>query len=68
MAKAYELPIQECIYDEASLWIARLDRELTPDEADEVNCWINASEEQKTVLFEMADLWDKMSILSQLSK
>lgn len=58
---------KEQIEDQASLWIARLDRQLTPAEQKELQQWLAISETHRRVLFDMATLWDKMDSLARLA-
>lgn len=67
MSNLVELPSKEPIYDQASLWIAKLDRTLTPSEQQALQHWLQQNNEHRTVLFEMADLWDKMDNLARLA-
>ena len=67
MSNIYELPSNERQYDEASLWIERLDEGLTHDETAELQAWMAANPDNQAVLFKMARLWDKMDTLSRLS-
>lgn len=67
MSNIIEFPNREQIYDQASLWIARIDRELTAQEQHELSQWLAASEQHRAVLFEMAELWDKMDSLARLA-
>ncbi|HCS65093.1 MAG TPA: hypothetical protein DIW64_14060 [Cellvibrio sp.] len=67
MSNIIDFPNREQIYDQASLWIARMDRELTAQEQHELSHWLAASEQHRTVLFEMAELWDKMDSLARLA-
>ncbi|WP_049631632.1 FecR domain-containing protein [Cellvibrio sp. pealriver] len=67
MSNIIEFPNREQIYDQASLWIARIDRELTATEQQELAQWLAANEQHRAVLFEMAELWDKMDSLARLA-
>lgn len=67
MSNIHELPSNERQYDEASLWIERLDEGLTEAETSELQAWMAASPENQAVLLKMARLWDKMDTLSRLS-
>lgn len=67
MSNIIEFPNREAIYDQASLWIARMDRELTNAEQQELAQWLAASEQHRTILLEMAALWDKMDSLARLA-
>lgn len=67
MKNVYEFPPLERRYDEASQWIARLDRQLTSEEARALQKWMAADPENEALLMEMARLWDKMDALGRLS-
>lgn len=67
MKNVVEFPRQNPRYDEASLWIARLDKCLSATEQAELRQWMAADPENKAVLLEMTELWDEMSVLSRLS-
>ena len=61
-------PDQEQRVDEASLWVARIDRGLTKEEEKSLVKWLRADPENSKILLEMASLWDKMDRLSFLSE
>ena len=67
MSKIYKFPDQDRISDEASLWLARLDRGLTAQEHKDLQSWMVNDKRHRTTLFRMAELWDKMDTLSRLS-
>ena len=67
MNKIRELPNQDKVHTEASEWLAKLDRGLTADERVALQRWLVESRENRTLLFNMAELWDKMDSLSRLS-
>lgn len=54
-------------YDEASLWIERLDEGLNRDEELELEAWLASDSANRELLEKMARLWDKMDCLSRLS-
>lgn len=66
MSNVRQLPNQNAIIEEASLWLSRIDRELSPQEKVELQLWASNKEHRKTLLT-MAELWDSMSTLSELS-
>ena len=68
MSNVFELHNKEQRELEASAWIAKLDRELTNTEADDIRCWIAADPRNKEMLSNMAGLWDDMDSLSRLLK
>lgn len=67
MSKVIEFTSREQVYDQASLWIARLDRQLTATEEQSLRRWLAENELHKSVFLEMAELWDKMDSLSRLA-
>jgi transmembrane sensor len=54
-------------YDEASRWIALLDKGLSPSDAEALQAWLAAGPDNATVLRSMVSVWDKMDCLSRLS-
>lgn len=73
MTNIYELPEQHHRYDEASAWLAKIDKyelpsAVMPDaEKRALQAWMAADTDNQKVLYEMAQLWDKMDALSRLS-
>ena len=49
-----------------SQWIARMDRELTDDETDELPAWTSLDPRNEKRLLDLARLWDRMDVLAQL--
>jgi len=68
MSNVLNFPNQERRFDEASLWIARIDRGLTDDEQQQLASWLNEDSGNVQILLELAALWDKMDRLSLLSE
>jgi transmembrane sensor len=66
MSNVYEFPPQDQRYDEASAWIAKLDKGPSDADQQELREWMS-DQDNRTVLLEMAKLWDQMSVLSRLS-
>lgn len=67
MTKIYEFPNHDTLYDEASLWVAKLDRQLNAGEEKALRQWASQSPQHRELLFQMADMWDRMDSLSRLS-
>ena len=67
MNNIHELPNQDKIHTEAGEWLAKLDRGLSADERTTLQEWLVESKEHREILFNMAELWDKMDSLSKLS-
>jgi transmembrane sensor len=59
--------IEETRLNEASDWIAKLDRNLTKSEKKQLAHWLSVDVSNIEVLFEVAQMWDKMDDLSRLS-
>jgi len=67
MSNVIALESQEACFDEASLWIAKLDNELSAQEKLAFQQWVTKDEENHRVLMKMAEVWDKMDDLARLS-
>ncbi len=68
MSNIHRLSLSTQVYDEASAWIAKLDSGLSAEEEGELQQWLAVSRQNQELLFEMAALWDRMSVLSRLSE
>ncbi|MBU2884285.1 FecR domain-containing protein [Gilvimarinus agarilyticus] len=68
MSNVYQLQTEEQVYDTASLWVARLDRELSQQETAQLRAWLSESTRHREIFLEMAALWDRMDRLSVLSE
>jgi len=67
MSNVVDFPTQERRYDEASLWISRLDRGLSDAETQSLNVWIAEDSNNQIVLIKLAKLWDRMDRLTLLA-
>lgn len=68
MSNIYEMPNSNASYDEASAWIAKLDKGLSEKEQDELQAWLDASADNHTTFLKMAELWDRMDALAKLAE
>lgn len=68
MSNIYQFQSESQIYDDASLWVARLDRDLSAAETEALRQWLALSPKHKECLLEMAKLWDRMDSLAVLSE
>ncbi|MEN0036441.1 MAG: FecR domain-containing protein [Cellvibrio sp.] len=68
MTNIYQFQTDNQIYEEASLWVTRLDRGLSDEETESLRQWLSLSPKHKECLLEMAKLWDRMDSLSVLSE
>ena len=53
--------------DDASDWLAKIDRDLSEQEKSALQTWLSLNTKNTEVLLEVAHLWDKMDDLSRLS-
>ena len=67
MSNVHRFPRKSERYDQASVWIARLDRGLSENEVAELRAWICDDRENAVVLLSMGELWDDMDALSRLA-
>lgn len=68
MSNIYELPNNNTCRDEASAWIARIDKGLSAQEQRDLQEWLVSGDENYTTLMKMAQLWDKMDALARLAE
>ena len=61
------MPSKERLYDQASQWIVKMDKGLSPDEETALREWLQADPQNYSILMEMTQLWDKMDAMSRLS-
>ncbi|MFT4870790.1 MAG: transmembrane sensor, partial [Colwellia sp.] len=57
----------EVMFDQASIWIARMDRSLTELEQAEFKAWLSENSQHQKLIIEMASMWDKMDSLDRLA-
>lgn len=67
MTNVTPLVSKEVIQEQACEWISRIDRGLTPDERKQLREWVGQGEQYQKALFEMAALWDDLSVMHELS-
>jgi len=67
MTNVHSLHNDDAIFDQASLWIAKMDRSLTAQEREEFQLWLLESNEHQKLIIEMAGMWDKMDALENLA-
>lgn len=68
MTNIYQLPTPGRCEDEASEWLARLDRGLSADEERALRVWLKQSNDHQEALLRLASLWDRMGSLALLSE
>ncbi len=67
MSNVYQLSSQEGRFDEASMWISRLDRGMSAEEYSQLQQWLSESQENVDIFLKVAEAWDKTEILSKLA-
>lgn len=68
MSNIHRLSTPARCHDEASEWLARLDRGLSADEEQALDSWVKQSAEHREALLRLASLWDGMDSLSLLAE
>lgn len=66
MTKIYDFPQKDKRLDDASEWIAKLERGLSADEAQALQAWMGEHPDNAGAVLELAELWDQMDTLSRL--
>lgn len=56
------------IDEEASLWLARLDKGLSTEAREDLAQWLRADPLNRDAFFELAALWDQLDVLAELSE
>lgn len=68
MNNVYKLSPQARVIDEASQWIARLDRGLSIEEKPLLDQWLADSNQNRLALLKVGQAWDKTEVLSDLAE
>jgi len=55
------------MFEQASLWIAKMDRSLTESEQVKFRSWLAEDNQHQKLIIEMASMWDKMDSLERLA-
>lgn len=67
MRKVVPFPNDQTTREQASMWMARLDRGLRAGESGDLQNWICESASNREALLEMSRLWDRLDILTEIS-
>jgi transmembrane sensor len=67
MSNVHEFPERVDRLEEASQWLARIDRGLDAPGHQQLQQWLAAHPANATTLMEAARVWDKMDVLSRLA-
>jgi len=68
MTNVYPLMDDDAKFEQASLWIAKIDRKLTVTEQQQFKNWLAQDMKHQELIIEMASLWDKMEALDRLAE
>jgi transmembrane sensor len=68
VTNVHSLPPPKRSLDEASDWLAKLDRGLSAAEEQGLKAWLSQHPENRRALLRLASLWDKMDSLSLLTE
>ena len=66
MSNLYQLPNKEKTLDEASEWLAELEKGLDHQKEIELGEWLNKDPINEKIFYDLAGMWDKMDSLSRL--
>jgi len=67
MSNVHSLKNDDAMFEQASLWIAKMDRSLTPQECEEFKTWLAGNDLHQKLIIEMASMWDKLDSLENLA-
>lgn len=67
MSEIYNFRSQDQRFDEASLWIAKLEKGLSEEDETALRQWMAADPKNQQIFLKMAEMWDRMDTLSRLS-
>jgi transmembrane sensor len=68
MSGVVRFPDRQQELEQATAWIVRLDRGLRGAEREELSCWLTENNRHRETLLEVARLWDRMDMLSELAE
>ena len=67
MNNIHQFTSKELILEKASLWISAIDRGLSIQEQEQFKLWMLQSTAHQNAVYELAQLWDDLSVLNELS-
>ncbi|MDP2634795.1 MULTISPECIES: FecR domain-containing protein [unclassified Pseudoalteromonas] len=67
MSNVHQFSSKELIQSQASRWISAMDRGLSDNEKEQFNKWVKQSKAHQDAVFDLAKLWDELSVLNELS-
>lgn len=66
--KTLPFPDPELVAQQASSWIAKIDRELSATDQQELNLWLDQSPAHGEALVKYASMWDRLDMLAPIAK
>ncbi|MGS0535956.1 FecR family protein [Pseudoalteromonas sp. SaAl2] len=67
MSNIHQFSSKDVIQAQASRWISAMDRGLSEPEREQFQLWVQQSKTHQDAVFELAQLWDELSVLNELS-
>ncbi|KTF18445.1 FecR family protein [Pseudoalteromonas sp. H105] len=67
MSNIHQFSSKELIQSQASRWISAMDRGLSDHEKEQFSQWVKQSKAHQDAVFDLAKLWDELSVLNELS-
>lgn len=67
MSNIHQFSSKELIQSQASRWISAMDRGLSDHEKEQFSHWVKQSKAHQDAVFDLAKLWDELSVLNELS-
>ncbi|MBE3673673.1 FecR family protein [Pseudoalteromonas distincta] len=67
MSNVHQFNSKDLILEKSCDWISAIDRGLTDDEKEQFKLWMMQSTAHQDSIYELAQLWDELSVLNELS-
>ncbi|WP_024612900.1 FecR domain-containing protein [Pseudoalteromonas sp. TB64] len=67
MSNVHQFTSKDLILEKACDWISAIDRGLNDDEKEQFKLWMMQSTAHQDAVYELAHLWDELSVLNELS-
>ena len=67
MSNIHQFTSKDDIQAQASCWISAIDRGLSTQERQQFQHWVRQNNAHQDAVFELAQLWDELSVLNELS-
>jgi transmembrane sensor len=67
VTNVYNISPEGKVFEEASLWVSKLDRGLSLEEQVSLDQWLSKSDRNRLALIKVGQVWDKSEVLSKLA-